>query len=468
VALGGATVFFQGLTVWHRVLDVDEANYGAIAALMNAGGALYGDGGVDNKPPGVFWFYSLSYRAFGLYDMRAVHVLKVLVVLATAAIVAAIARRLAGRHAGWIAALLYIVFTAAGYQKMAAANTEVLMMLPACASVLLLLQRRWVAAGAVLALAVLTKQVAVFQLALFPLAAATVVRGWRPVVGGAAGFAAGLVVMLALLGVTGSIEGFWRWTVVAVLTSYGPSAWTQGQLAAAIQGGLLPWLEAVPLLLIPALARLPAIRTNPEEKVIAGWLVTTGLGALAGGHFFGHYFIQLVGPAGVLGACALASWRMGIRRPALAAVVTGLLAAPAVYFTADDYSRQPDVQPSPASLYVAAHVPAGGRVFVWGDSPGVYLFSGTVPATRFVGFLRGFPRGSGLPPRNWDTQPIVWQQLGEDFGRHPALLVVDTSTANWLFFGDYPMTRFPVLPGIVERSYEQATVADGVTIYRLR
>ena len=33
---------------FHRLLDGDEAIYGSIAALVNAGGQLYAQGGVDN------------------------------------------------------------------------------------------------------------------------------------------------------------------------------------------------------------------------------------------------------------------------------------------------------------------------------------------------------------------------------------------------------------------------------------
>ena len=57
----------------HRVLDGDEAIYGSIAALMNGGGALYADGGVDNKPPGIFWVYAVTFRLAGTYQMTAIH-----------------------------------------------------------------------------------------------------------------------------------------------------------------------------------------------------------------------------------------------------------------------------------------------------------------------------------------------------------------------------------------------------------
>jgi len=54
-----------------RLLDGDEAVYGSIAALVNQGGALYGDGGVDNKPPGIFWTYAATFDLFGTYQMTA-------------------------------------------------------------------------------------------------------------------------------------------------------------------------------------------------------------------------------------------------------------------------------------------------------------------------------------------------------------------------------------------------------------
>ena len=55
VAGAAVTIFLAHIpSFFHRLLDGDEAIYGSIAALMNAGGSLYADGGVDNKPPGIF------------------------------------------------------------------------------------------------------------------------------------------------------------------------------------------------------------------------------------------------------------------------------------------------------------------------------------------------------------------------------------------------------------------------------
>src|SRR2546428_11704602 len=73
-ALAGFAIVVAHLPQFlHRLLDGDEAIYGSIAVLMNLGGGLYGDGGGDNKPPGIFWIYALALRAFGAYQTRAVH-----------------------------------------------------------------------------------------------------------------------------------------------------------------------------------------------------------------------------------------------------------------------------------------------------------------------------------------------------------------------------------------------------------
>src|SRR6267142_2094479 len=123
-------VLAHAATFFHRLLDGDEAIYGSIAALMNRGGALYADGGVDNKPPGIFWVYAATFKVVGTYQMTAVHAVGLLVLLATCVLLFLIARSLAGVRAGLLAALMYGILTGAGNPRLLAANTELFMMLP--------------------------------------------------------------------------------------------------------------------------------------------------------------------------------------------------------------------------------------------------------------------------------------------------------------------------------------------------
>ena len=96
----------------HRLMDGDEAVYGAIAALMNQGGRLYADGGVDNKPPGVYWLYAATFEVFGRYQMTAIHAVELVTIAATCAVLVAIGWTMSSRRAGMVAAVLYGVLTA--------------------------------------------------------------------------------------------------------------------------------------------------------------------------------------------------------------------------------------------------------------------------------------------------------------------------------------------------------------------
>src|SRR6266566_6139847 len=136
---------------FHRLLDGDEAIYGSIAALMNLGDPLYAQGGVDNKPPGIFWVYAVTFRVFGTYQTTAIHAIALLTIAATCVLIFVAGRQLAGNRVGILAAIFYGVMTAAGNPRLLAANTEAFMMLPLTASLLLMLRRQWVWSGLLLA-----------------------------------------------------------------------------------------------------------------------------------------------------------------------------------------------------------------------------------------------------------------------------------------------------------------------------
>jgi hypothetical protein len=177
-----------------------------------------------------------------------------------------------------------------------------------------------------------------------------------------------------------------------------------------------------------------------------------------------------MGPLAVLAALAFERFRL--RRLATAAAVLGIV-VPAVAWwgfdmTADPltYDFSPPVpQHESVSAYIAAHSSPSDRVFVWGDWPALYVESDRVMATRFPGFLRGFARGSDVPPNNWDTAPGVWPLLQADLDAHPPRLIVDTSAAGWSDFAKYPMSNYPALDGLVAFGYHQQATVDGVVIY---
>lgn len=457
----------------HRLLDGDEAIYGSIAVLMNLGGGLYGPGGVDNKPPGVFWIYALTFRGFGAYQMTAVHAVGLVALAATCVLIFFTARDLAGARAGLLAAFFYGVLTAAGNPRLLASNTEIFMMLPLSASVLLMLRRRWFWTGALLIAAGAFRQSAAVNVLLVALAVFWLKpreRRWRAaqLVGG--GLLAGLVVGAALIAISGSLGGFWRWTI-QTLVGYASSSWAPSYVWQRAHDSIVPFIVDMAVLWIAALALATRWRTlDPKVRLMVAWLAVAMVGSLAGGHLSWHYFIQAMGPLAVLAGLAFDRFRL--RRWVAAGAIAGI-AIPAVAWWAFDVTADPltydFIPPGPqhqaVADYIAAHTSPSDRVFVWGDWPALYVESDRVMASRFPGFLRGFERGSNLPPNNWDTSPDVWPLLQTDLNAHPPALIIDTSAADWSDFSRYPMRDYPVLADLIASSYHEVTTVDGVVIY---
>jgi hypothetical protein len=457
----------------HRLLDGDEAIYGSIAVLMNMGAPLYGSGGVDNKPPGIFWTYAVTFRVFGAYQMTAIHAVALLVVLATCAVVFVIARSIGGSRAGVLAALFYGLLTAAGNPRLLAANTEVFMMLPLSASILLMLRKRWFWSGLLIVLASAFRQSAAVNLVVAVVAllwietpdtrarAATVLLS---------GIIAGVAAGGLLLAATGSLSGFWRWTI-QTLVGYASASWTPAYVWSRARDSIVPFVLDMAVLWIAAVALATRWRSiSAHTRLMIVWLVAAMAGSLAGGHLSWHYFIQAMGPLAVV--TALAFDRFRLRRVVAAAAVAGI-GVPAIAWWAFDLGADPltyDFSPpapqhASVAAYITTHSSASDRIFVWGDWAALYTESDRTMASRFPGFLRGFDRGSDVPPANWDTAPDVWPLLQTDLEAHPPELIVDTAAAGWSDFAKYPMADYPVLASLVANDYHQVATVDGVVIY---
>ena len=457
----------------HRLMDGDEAIYASIAALMNNGGGLYAEGGVDNKPPGIFWVYSATFRLFGAYQMTAVHAVALVAVAATCVLIYFIVRELGSRRAGMLAALFYGILTAAGNPRLLAANTEIFMMLPLAGSVLLMLRRQWFWCGMLLVAAGAFRQSAAINVLLVVIAILWLEipnLRWRAFGLLATGLIAGLAAGALILSVTGSLIGFWRWTV-QVLYGYASTQLTTDVIWSRARDSVLAFVAAMAVIWIAALAFAARWKTSTvNERLMVVWLVVAMVGSFAGGHLSWHYFIQAMGPLAVL--AALAFDRIALKRRVAIAAALGIV-LPAVAWWVFDVGADPltyDFNASaPQHQMVAAYIhdntSPSDRVFVWGVWPALYVESDHLMASRFPGFLRGFPRGSNVPPNNWDTSPDVWPLLQADLNAHPPALIVDTAAAGWSDFSKYPMSNYPVLADLVASRYHMVDSIDGVVIY---
>ena len=454
-------------------MDGDEAIYGSIAALMNAGAPLYGSGGVDNKPLGTFWVYAATFRVAGRYDMTAIHLVGLAVILATCVLLFLVGRDLRCPRAGLLAALFYGVLTAAGNPRLLATNTEMLMMLPLVASVLMSLRRRWMWSGLLLVAAGAFRQVAAVNVVL-----AVVGIVWleppdmrrRAAALFAAGIVSGLLAGAAVLLLTGSLAGFWRWTVGS-LYGYASTNWVPSFVWLRAKDSIVPFVLDMLVLWIAAMAFAFRWRelTKPQ-RLVPVWLAVAMVGSVAAGHLSWHYFIQAMGPLAL--AAGLFFDGANLRRVVATAAAIGIALPAAAWWSYDlgadpltyDFAS-PVPQHELVSAYIHHHTTAQDRIFVWGDWPALYVESDRLMASRFPGFLRGFERGSGVAPNNWDTTPDVWPALQSDLAANPPALIVDTAPAGWSDFSMYPMRNYPVLAGLVARSYHRVATVDGVDIY---
>jgi hypothetical protein len=287
------------------------------------------------------------------------------------------------------------------------------------------------------------------------------------------GLVAGLAAGAVLLAFTGSILGFWRWSI-ETLVGYAATNWSPSLLWLRARDSVVPFVIDMAVLWVAAAAYvLRWERLSSVGRLVVAWLGVSMLGSIAGGHLSWHYFIQVMGPLALLAALAvdralnmsMKRWvagvvGVGLTLPALGWTAYNVVADPLTY----DFSG-PIPQHETVAGYIRDHTQAGDRVFVWGDWPALYVESDRVMASRFPGFLRGFARGTQLAPNSWDTAPDVWPELQADLTQNPPALIVDTASAGWSDFSMYPMRNYPVLADLVARDYRPVATVDAVVIY---
>jgi 4-amino-4-deoxy-L-arabinose transferase-like glycosyltransferase len=468
------------LLLHSRLID-DEVNYAVVARELLQGGRLYADI-VERRPPLTMWVYEAVFGVAGPSNWFALHVAAVVWVLLTLAALYALGSALFGRRAGFFAAALYSAFQPWWFWGDLAFNGEVLMNLPVATAYALLLGGRQSGgivragvAGASIGAAALLKQPAaitivplVYLAGIHPGMGA---RDWR-ITPGVIALVAGAALPAGLVCAWASAHGllsemlYW-----SILDHDVPHVfWSQGGERTATFL-LVGW----PLVVAAIRTTIDSGLWRGREEVrdaLVGLLAAAGIGAVASGRFFPHYYIALFPPLVVLASPAVDRLLSGagstIRRPLRVAVAAWLIGA-VVVATALQWRRGvAESGPSAAGEYLRQHAPAGTRTFVWGRQPEIYLDGRVRPASRYIDTfaLTGRFFGPALPgvDTSAHVRPRAWADLQSDFAAHPPAFIVDTQIAAR---DSYPVAEFPVLDRIIHRDYELAARVAGARIYRL-
>jgi 4-amino-4-deoxy-L-arabinose transferase-like glycosyltransferase len=289
----------------------DEGLYASVAQLILDGGIPYRDA-FDNKPPLIFGIYSFSFILFG-ENVWAPRLLAAICLSLTTVLVYFQGRLAFSPNGGLIAALAFALSIGiAGFQTNA--NTEYFLVLPMVgALVAFTLARRtdkaawYVLAGVLSGLAVMTKQVAIFNflvLLAVPLIISVRDGGWtavasrrvvRPLIVMASGFTVAVGAVVAPFIIAGAFGEFFDGVVVYPL-SYSGGLSLVDKLGHALWSPVFLMIHAGPWVALAVFGVLFVARDegNPDRQVLVLWLAACGLGVASTGRFYDHYFVQLL------------------------------------------------------------------------------------------------------------------------------------------------------------------------------
>jgi len=208
------------------------------------------------------------------------------------------------------------------------------------------------------------------------------------------------------------------------------------------------------------------------------WLATSTIALAAGGRFFGHYFHLVLAPLCLLAAPRFCQWWRAGRLPRVVLVL--LCAGPALAFfglaTAGRALAAHLDEGEPPYQQVAARIDAlttpAERVFVWGNSPQLYILARRPMGTRFsfCNYMTGESPGTPTENGQWSADanqlPAAWEMMFADLEQRRPALLVDAAAAGWDGYDKFPLARYPRLRAYVAEHYRLAEVEAGVALYR--
>jgi len=162
----------------------------------------------------------------------------------------------------------------------------------------------------------------------------------------------------------------------------------------------------------------------------------------------------------------------------LALILVGLAATTSVALAMADQQMWPrsawqKERYRAVSLYLGEHTAPEARLFVWGNSPEIYLYARRRMATRYMSVnyqtgrvwgtqandLGGQPDRKGIPAQSWDN-------LMADLERTRPEFIVDAAAGKLAKMDDEPLARHPRIAAFVRQNYRLEATVLGVPLYR--
>lgn len=476
------------------VIDIDESAHITGSRVLMDGGLLYTDF-IDNKPPLLYVYYAIAQWLLG-HGLAQVRLFTILLTVPLTAL--ACAAFYEYRSQGVVAALLFLVFSAAFLaHDMHAANAELLMILPGAWALVLvrgpdralrplpsLLAGVFLGVGFLLKYQILTWLPAVLAAGLYESIRSKQPARWALAAAAVlAGAALPFLLTYAWFARHHGDVAFIYWNFINNFAYAGnPIAFREatGRFASYF----LPFL-VITLPLWWFTFRTPrASESEYSRSLISALIVVSTLTCFIGFRFFPHYFIQLYVPLCLGAAPHITSLLVPISGNGRRFIVYGVtvwilftLANLYLYYGNSGMYRETD----PVFKRVAQRLRqdscyAGGSLFVWGYTP-LYYHAQLKPASRFAvlsqGGLTGYISGNlervqSKKPVEQSPQGDNWDILMSDLEKNQATYIVDTSPAGIYRWDRYPIRDFPRLQQYLEDHYDAFDNIEGVVLYRRR
>jgi hypothetical protein len=444
-----------------QLFDPDEAALSVQALGLRDGGTMYVDA-IDRKPPIAVYLYAASHWVNGSTDLRPLHLLAAIALIATALLIASEGRRIAGERAGWTCAALLIAgmlaFIPVDGQS---ANYAHFALLPGTAAMVFARRGRVSTAflaGLALGLATLTRQT--WAIGAIP-AAIAMIRHGRP----APQLAAATVGGLLPLGVLAMVMPFgdFRYWVFSSNESFlfGDIEVDRVALRVVLMTALFVAGHSVMLV-----ATVSARRRIPLDLLL--WVAVGMVAVFAGFRLWGHYWMQVLPPLALIGGIELATWEPARRRTAWTVVAATGVVAFGLAWVPDLVRSLPD--PTELAAVVDAETAPSDRVLVWGNFAEVLHEAERRPAAGFVtmDFVTGRAGGRPVGPQTVAGAPDrALPQLLAVMRTDPPAMIIDTAPADIRGYGAYPISTFPELAAIVADRYELDRTVSGADVYLL-
>lgn len=497
-------IFTRATTLFIPLID-DEETFALIGRILLHGGTPYVTV-ADNKPPLLYYWYSLWMGIFGDGNTTALHLIGMIWVALTCYFIFKIGERATSTRTGYFAALCYAVFTTTFIPAYVALHAALLLALPLTISFWALIRwhdtnrPRWmILSGVCCSIAIFFKFQALVMLpftfwAIGYLYFRKLNRMFHSLVAGIIGYVMGaatvIVAVLGFLHYHHILQEFYDVTWKASMT-YMQDGETAGHFWGRFVGHVGGYIAATFPLWIALGVQLQrrtvhylsgdAIK-RPIPTWIWGWFVATIPAVLAGGRYYCHYFIQLLPPLCLIAGVTFDRWwdcGKTYRRfitLSLAILAIGWM-VPRIWFQgfADRFHIQNLRVELKIGDYLKQHMPADSTLFVWGIDPSIYFFANHTPATRFlwsdalVGRLPGIPETQqGSTNTSIYVNKESWDQFLDDFKSHPPLYIVDCASGDLRDYGKFPIQNYPTFNSIVQTQYHPETTIDGVILYRQR